>query len=153
MSSIGAWLGGGAALLVAGLCWLLMRHLHHLPKMTHPWLHRALIVGMWCAGAVAVVTPAGQWALHLIQRVLGYAGGTAPGSGAGWALITIAALFLAAAVFVALVWVPDVSVAWVALVAPLVLALAPGGFAHHLYDVTAVPATQLVNQLATWAGG
>jgi len=153
MSGIGAWLGGGAALIAAGLCWLLMRHLHHLPAMTHPWLHRALIAGMYCAGAVAVVTVAGQWVLHLIQRIGGFAGGTAPGSGIGWALVTIGALFLAAAVFVALVWAPDVSVAWVALVTPLMLALAPGGFAHHLYDITAGPAQQAVSQLATWAGG
>lgn len=153
MSGIGAWLGGGAALIAAGLCWLLMRHLHHLPAMTHPWLHRLLIVGMYCAGAVAVVTIAGQWLVHLIQRVAGFAGGTAPGSGIGWALITIGALFLAAAVFVALVWAPDISVAWVALATPLVLALSPGGFAHHLYDITASPASQLVTHVATWAGG
>lgn len=153
MSGVGAWLGGGAALITAGLCWLLMRHLAHLPKMTHPWLHRALIVGMYCAGAVAVVTVAGQWVIHLIQRLGGFAGGTAPGSGIGWALVTIGALALAAAVFVALVWVPEVSVAWVALVTPLVLAIAPGGFAHHLFDITAAPAQQLVGQIATWAGG
>ncbi len=153
MSGIGAWLGTGAALITAGLCWLLIRHLHHLPPMTHPWLHRALIIGMYCAGAVAVVTAAGQWVLRLIQRALGLIGGTSPGSGAGWALITIAALALAAAVFTALVWAPDISAAWVALATPLVLALAPAGFAHHLYAVTAAPAQQLVSQLATWAGG
>ena len=153
MSSIGAWLGDGAALMVIGLCWLLMRHLHHPPSMTHPWLHRALIIGMWCAGAVAAVTPAGQWAVRLVQHVAGFAGGTAPGSGIGWALITVAALFLAAAVFVGLVWVPDISVAWVALVAPFVLALAPGGFAHHLFVITSAPAQQLVSQIAAWAGG
>jgi len=148
-----AWLGSGAVLITAGLCWLLMRHLHHAPAMTHPWLHRALITGMYCAGAVAVVTPAGAWLVRLIQRVLGFAGGTAPGTGLGWALVTVAALTLAAAVFVALVWVPDVSVAYVALAAPLILALAPGGFAHRLYEVTAGPAQSLVTHLATWAGG
>lgn len=153
MSGVGAWLGSGAALITAGLCWLLMRHLQHLPKMTHPWLHRALIAGMYCAGAVAAVTTAGQWVLHLIQRLGGFAGGTAPGSGVGWALVTIAALALAAAVTVALVWVPDVSAAWVAAVTPLMLALAPAGFAHHLFVITAGPAQTLVSQLATWAGG
>jgi hypothetical protein len=150
---MGAWLGSGAALIVAGLCWLLIRHLHHMPSMTHPWLHRVLIIGMYCAGAVAVVTPVGLWLLRLIERLAGLAGGTAPGTGLGWALVTVAALFLAAAVAVALVWVPDVSVAWVALATPLVLALAPGGFAHRLYEVTAGPAQSLVTHLATWAGG
>lgn len=153
MSGIGAWLGTGAALIVAGLCWLLIRHLHHLPSQTHPWLHRALIIGMYCAGAVAVVTAAGQWLLQLIQRLGGFAGGTSPGSGIGWALVTIGALFMAAAVAVALVWAPDISAAWMALATPLVLALAPAGFAHHLYVITAAPAQQLVSQLATWAGG
>jgi hypothetical protein len=153
VSGIGAWLGTGAALITAGLCWLLIRHLHHLPSQTHPWLHRALIIGMYCAGAVAVVTVAGQWVLHLIQRLLGLVGGVSPHGGIGWALITVAALALAAAVAVALIWAPDVSAAWVALATPLVLALAPAGFAHHLYAVTAAPAQQLVSQLATWAGG
>jgi hypothetical protein len=153
VSGIGAWLGGGAALIAAGLCWLLMRHLHHLPSQTHPWLHRALIAGMWCAGAVAVVTAAGQWLVSLIQHLGGLVGGTAPGTGIGWALVTVGALAMAAAVAVALVWAPDVSAAWVALATPLVLAIAPGGFAHHLYDITAGPAQALVSQLATWAGG
>jgi hypothetical protein len=150
---MGAWLGSGAALIVAGLCWLLMRHLSHLPSMTHPWLHRALIIAMYCAGAVAVVTPVGLWLLRLIQRLFGFVGGTAPHTGLGWALVTVAALTLAAAVTVALVWVPDISVAYVALATPLVLALAPGGFAHRLYEVTAGPAQSLVIHLATWAGG
>ena len=153
MSGIGAWLGTGAALITAGLCWLLIRHLHHLPPQTHPWLHRALIIGMYCAGAVAVVTAAGQWLLNLIQHLGGFAGGTSPGSGVGWALVTVGALFMAAAVAVALIWAPDISAAWMALATPLVLALAPAGFAHHLYVITAAPAQQLVSQLATWAGG
>lgn len=153
MGGIGAWLGGGAALIVVALCWLLMRHLHHLPAMTHPWLHRLLIICMYCAGLAAVITVAGQWLLHLIQRIGGLVGGTAPGSGIGWALITAGALALAAAVAVALIWMPDVSAAWVALATPLMLALAPGGFAHHLYELTAMPAEALVSHLATWAGG
>ena len=101
----------------------------------------------------SVVTVAGQWLLHLIQRIGGFAGGTSPGSGIGWALVTVGALALAAAVFVALVWAPEISVAYVALGTPLMLALAPAGFAHHLYDITAGPAQGLVSQLATWAGG
>ena len=154
MSGIASWVGSGVAVIVAGLCWLLLRHLNHLPSGTHPWLHRLAIVGMYCAGVAFVFTGAGQWILSVCRHALGFVGAsTAPGSGLGWALVTLAALTLAAAVFVALVWVPNAQYAYVALAAPLVLALAPGGFAHHLFDVTAAPAQSLVTQVATWAGG
>ena len=154
MSSIASWAGSGFAVITAGLCWLLLRHLNHLPSGTHPWLHRLVIIGMYCAGVAFVFTAAGQWVLHLIQGVLGMAGAsTAPGSGLGWALVTLAALVLAAAVAVALIWTPNAQYAYVALAAPLILALAPAGFAHHIFDVTAAPAQQLVAGIATWAGG
>lgn len=154
VTAIASWVGSGIAVITAGLCWLLLRHLSHLPSATHPWLHRAVIIGMYCAGAVFVFTPAGQWLLHLCQRALGLVGAsTAPGSGLGWALVTLGALALAAAVAVALIWTPNGQYAYVALATPLVLALAPGGFAHQIYVVTAAPAQQLVTSLATWAGG
>jgi len=154
VSGIAGWAGSGIVVITAGVCWLLLRHLNHLPSGTHPWLHRAAIIGMYCAGAVFVITPAGQWILSLARRALGVVGAsTAPHSGLGWALVTLGALALAAAVFVALVWVPNASYAYVALATPLVLALAPGGFAHQIYVVTAAPAQQLVVAVATWAGG
>jgi hypothetical protein len=154
MSGIASWAGSGVAVITAGLCWLLLRHLDHLPSNTHPWLHRLVIAGMYCAGVAFTFTAAGQWILSACRHALGFAGAsTAPHSGLGWALVTLGALALAAAVFVALVWVPDARYAYVALAAPLVLALAPGGFAHHIFDVTAVPAQSLVAQVATWAGG
>ena len=144
MSGIGGWLGGGAALIVGGLCWLLMKYAHHLPGMTHPWIHRLIILGMYCAGVVLTVTPAGGWVVRLLQRIGGFAGGTAPGSGIGWALVTIGALALLAAVVVAVIWLPNPLFAYVAIVTPLVLALAPGGFAHNIYDLTAAPAASAV---------
>lgn len=153
MSGIGGWLGGGAAIIVAGLCFLLMRYTHHLPGMTHPWLHRLAIVGMYCAGVVLAVTTAGAWLIRLGRTAGGLVGGTAPGSGIGWALVTLGALFLAAALVVALIWMPNPLFAYVAVITPLVLALSPGGFAHHVYDVTANPAQSIVSQVATWAGG
>jgi len=154
VTAIASWVGSGVAVITAGLCWLLLRHLNHLPSGTHPWLYRAAIIGMYCAGAVFVLTPAGQWLLGIARRALGMAGAsTAPGSGLGWALVTLGALALAAAVAVALVWTPDGQYAYVALATPLVLALAPGGFAHQIYIVTSAPAQSLVTQLATWAGG
>ncbi len=154
MSSAASWAGSGFAVITAGLCWLLLRHLNHLPSNTHPWLHRLVIVGMYCAGVAFVFTAAGQWILSHAQGILGLVGAsTAPGSGLGWALVTLAALALAAAVAVALIWTPNAQYAYVALAAPLVLALAPAGFAHHIFDVTAAPAQQLVAGIATWAGG
>jgi hypothetical protein len=154
VTAIASWAGSGVAVITAGVCWLLLRHLNHLPSGTHPWLHRLAIIGMYCAGVAFVFTAAGQWILSHIRGILGLVGAsTSPGSGLGWALITLAALVLAAAVAVALIWTPNAQYAYVALAAPLVLALAPAGFAHHIFDVTAAPAQQLVTSIATWAGG
>jgi hypothetical protein len=154
VTTIASWVGSGIAVITAGLCWLLLRHLNHLPSGTHPWLHRAAIIGMYCAGLVFTFTAAGHWIEVKCQQALGLVGAsTAPGSGLGWALVTLGAIALAAAVFVALVWVPNPHYAYVALATPLVLALAPAGFAHQIYAVTAAPAMTLVTSVATWAGG
>jgi hypothetical protein len=154
VSGIASWVGSGFAVITAGLCWLLLRHLNHLPSGTHPWLHRLVIVGMYCAGVAFVFTAAGQWIISHALSASGLVGvSTAPGSGLGWALVTIGALALAATVAVALIWTPSAQYAYVALATPLVLALAPAGFAHHIFDVTAAPAQQLVTSIATWAGG
>lgn len=153
MSTIGGWLGSGAALIVIGLVFLLMKFGHHLPSASHPWLHRLVIVGAFCAGAVLVLTTVGSWLLHLLESIGGFAGGTAPGTGIGWALVTYGALALFAGIVVALVWEPDPSIAYLAMVTPLMLALAPGGFAHEVYTFTSAPAQALVTQVAHWAGG
>lgn len=154
MSGIGGWLGTGTAVITAGLCWLLMRYMHHLPARSHPWLHRAVIGAMYCAGAVLVVTPAGGWVLRVLGWGDAVTGGTQPGSGIGWALVTVGGLALIAALAVALIWVPDPSAGYVALGAPLILALAPyASVAHQVYAVTAGPAQELVTRIAVWAGG
>lgn len=151
--SIGGWLGTGAAVIVAGLCWLLMRYGSHLPSMTHPWQHRAVILGMLAAGTVLTATLAGQWVIREADRLLGLVGGAHPGGGLAWALATIGALFVAATIVVALIWAPDQGTAYIALAAPLVFALAPAGFAHQLFVFISGPANTLVSQLSTWAGG
>lgn len=153
MNGISGWLGTGAALITAGICFLLMRYTHHLPSTSHPWIHRAVIAAMYCAGAVLVVTTIGTWLLRALGAAGNVAGGTQPGSGLGWALATLGALFTLAAVVVAVIWVPTAEAAYIALGAPLVLALAPGGIAHQAYAATAGPAQSLVTHLATWAGG
>ncbi len=148
------WLGSGEALIVIGLCWLLMRHGSHLPSAAHPWLHRLIILGMYAAGTVLVATTVGQWVLHEILRLAGVTNvSTAPGSGVGWAMVTIGGIALIAALAVSLVWAPSLALAYVAVMAPLVLALAPGGIAHQVYAMTSAPAASAVSQVATWAGG
>lgn len=150
----GYWLGGGEALIVLGLCWLAMRHYSHLPGQAHPWIHRLVILGMYAAGTVLAATTVGLWVMHAIQRIGGFAGtSTAPGGGIGWALVTVGGLALIAGLAVTLIWVPDPAYAYVALAAPLVLALAPGGFVHQAYAFTSAPAHSAVAQVAVWAGG
>ena len=153
MGGIGYWLGGGEALITLGVCWLALRHYGHLPGQARPWVHRLVILGMYAAGTVLVVTTVGLWVVHAIQRLSGFGGGTAPGSGIGWALVTVGGLSLIAGLAVALIWAPDPAYAYVALAAPLVLALAPGGFVHQVYVFTSAPAQSAVAQVAVWAGG
>jgi len=154
VSSIASWAGSGAALITAGVCWLLLRHLGHLPSGTHPWLHRLVIIGMYSAGLVLTVTAAGQWVIATIRSAIGLVGSTTPGTGVGWAAITVGALALILTVLVALIWTPGPQYAYVAAVTPLVLALAPPGSAgHRIYDATAGITTHLVTQLATRIGG
>jgi hypothetical protein len=154
VSGIASWAGSGIAVITAGVCWLLLRYLHHLPSNTHPWLHRLAIVGMYCAGIVFTVTAAGQWILGKCRQALGLVGAsTAPHSGLGWALVTLGAVALIIAVAVALIWVPNERYAWIALMTGLVLALAPAGFPHEVYAASSAPAQHLVSSIATWAGG
>jgi hypothetical protein len=153
VSAIGGWAGTGAAIIVVGLCVLLMRYGSNLPSMTHPWQHRAVIVGMYSAGAALVITTAGAWVLRTLQSAAGWVGGTAPESGAGWALVTLGAFFLFAGVVVALIWAPNTGVAYIALITPLVLAMTAGGFMHEVYTFTTYPAQHLVSQVGHWAGG
>lgn len=151
MSTAGGWLGSGAALIVIGVCYVAMRHMHHLPGITHPWISRGIIAAMYCAGAALTLTPAGEFCLRLERDIFGWLGGV--GSGLGWAAVTIATLFLAAAILVALIWAPSTGFATVAAGAPLIMALATGGVALQLYTATAYPAQQAVSAIATWAGG
>lgn len=153
MGGIGYWLGGGEALITVGVCWLVMKHYGNLPAGTHPWIHRAVILAMYAAGTVLAVSTIGLWAVRTIQHFSGLAGGTGPGGGIGWALVTVGGLALIAGLVVAVVWAPNPAYAYVALAAPLVLALAGGGIVRGFYAATSAPAQQLVAQVAVWAGG
>jgi len=153
MGGTGYWLGGGEALIAAGLGWLVLRHCSNLPAGTHPWIHRGVILLMYAAGTVLAVSAVGLWAVRTVQHFSGLAGGTGPGGGIGWALVTIGGLSLIAGLAVAVIWAPNPAYAYVALAAPLVLALAAGGVVRGFYVATSAPAQSLVSQVAVWAGG
>lgn len=153
MTGIDYLLGGGEALIVIFVCYLMMRHVSRLPSMTHPVANRLIIAGMFCAGVVLAATSLGLWVIAKAHWLGGLTGGTNPGDGIGWSLVTIGALLLAASVAVALIWDPNPSVAYLALVTPLMLALVPGGFLHQAYVFVSSPAASAVNQVAHSLGG
>jgi hypothetical protein len=151
MATLSGLLGDGAAVIVIGLCVVVSMYMHHLPGMTHPWIRRLLIILMFSAGAALIVTPVGSWVVGRLEWAGGYAGGFS--SGLGWAAVTIGSLLMAAAVFVCLIWAPDMLAAYIAVVLPLVLVLVPGGFMHSVYTATTYPAQQAVESIGHALGG
>lgn len=148
MSSIAGWFGSGAALIMIGAAWVMMRYHHHLPGVTHPILRRLVIIAMYAGGVTLALMPAGQTLIHAEMRVMSLGGGVQ--SGLGHAAAVIAGLLLAVAVIVALIWAPELRMAWVALGLPLVLALS-GGHLHQL--LTFFPGQALAEQVSHWLGG
>jgi hypothetical protein len=151
VTTLAGFAGSGAALIVIGLCWVVMRHYRHLPSGAHPWICRALIVLMLLAGSALVVTPLGSGAIHLITVIGGWFGGL--GTGTLHAAIVIAALILAAATIASLIWMPQDGAALNAIFVPLVLALPASGALHTLYVLLGDNARTAVVQIAAWLGG
>ena len=151
MSGIGGWIGSGAGVVLIGLCVIISMFMHHLPAMTHPWLRRLLIAGMYCGGAALAVTTIGSWAHQGLEWLFGLAGGTA--SGLGFAVLVLVAVFLGVTVLVGLLFVPDFTTGIIAACLPFVLGLAAGGFLLHVYQVTAYPAQSAAEAIAHGLGG
>ena len=151
MTVIGGWIGTGAGLIIIGACLIAALFVSYLPSWSHPWLHRALIVGMYAGATALIATTIGQFALNLAVRVAGWFGGF--GSGLGKAAIVLASLFLLLTVLIALVKVPSAGAATLAVALAFMLALVPGGFLHQVYADTAAPGQQLAAQFASWLGG
>jgi len=147
----GGWLGSGAAVITIGACVLTMTHRHRFPSATHPWTGRLIIALMYCAGCALVVTPAGEFITGIERDATRWLGGVS--TGLGWAAVTIAVLFLLAAITVALIWEPDPGIAYAAAGTPFLACLAGGGIAASAYQLTAVPAQQAVASLARLLGG
>lgn len=143
-----SWGVSAAGIVVAALCIIGLRHHHHLPSVTHAILQRLAIAFAYVAGCAIAETALGSY----VTQALGWALGTAGGSSsvAGRTAVTVAGMFLAAAVIVALVFIPQASVVYLALATPFVLQLA-GGHLHALMDI--VPAQQVVEAISHWIGG
>lgn len=148
MNGVAGWAGSGAGLIIIGAAWTLMRYLRHFPSATHLILHRLVIIGMYAGGATVVLTSIGQTVIHAELWVASLFGGVQVGT--GHAAVVVAGTFLAAAVLVALIWVPDLGAAWLALALPFVLALS-GGHLHQL--LTVFPGPALAQQVSQWLGG
>ncbi len=151
MTAISGWAGTGAGLIAIGICAILAGVITHLPKWSHPWVHRFLIVGMYAGATAVLVTPVGEFGLNLARTSAGWFGGF--GSGLGKVGIVLAGFFLLASVIIALLKVPSAGAASVAVILAFILALEPGGFLHQFYVVTSVPGQQFAAQMATWLGG
>lgn len=151
MTSISGWAGNAVGLIVIGLCVVAARFVNHLPSAIHPWIHRILIIAMYAGATAVLVTPIGQFALHLANTTAGWFGGF--DTGLGKAAIVVAGFFLLAATIVALIKVPSAAAASTAALLAFVLALEPGGFLHQFYVTTAVPGQQFAAELAAWMGG
>lgn len=148
MNGVAGWAGSGAGLVIIGASWVLMRYLKHFPSATHLILHRVVIIGMYAGGATLVLTGLGRTIVRAELWAAGLFGGVSYGT--GHAAVVVAGTFLAVAVLVALIWVPDLSAAWLALILPFVLVLS-GGHLHQL--LTVFPGPALAQQVSAWLGG
>lgn len=151
MSTIGGWIGTGAGLIIIGACVIATAFVNHLPAFSHPWVHRALIVGMYAGATALIATTIGRFILNLAGTVAGWFGGF--GSGLGKAAIILAAFFLLLTVLIAVIKVPSAGAGVLAVALAFLLALVPGGFLHQFYAQTAIPGQQLAAQFASWLGG
>lgn len=151
MSTVSGWVGTGAGAIMIGACVIASLFVGRLPAASHPWIHRALIAGMYCGATAVAVTTIGQFTLRMVRDLTGFLGGVQ--SGIGYVAVVLAALFLLLTVVSALIWLPAVSAGYLAALLVLALALVPGGALRSAYDATAAPGQHAAAQLAAWLGG
>ena len=151
MTAISGWVGTGVGVIAIGICVLATWFVHLLPKALHPWLHRFLIVLMYCGAAAVIVTPIGQYAVRYATDLLNLLGGVS--TGIGHVAIVLGALFLLLSIVLALVKAPDPSAGYLAAGLVFLLALGAGGALHQLYAATEAPGQQFATSVATWLGG
>lgn len=151
MGLLAAFIATSGAIIVAAVTWTFLGHYHRLPSSAHPWICRALIVVMFCAGLALAISPVGTWLTHLFNGITGLFGGL--GSGLGHLLIVWGAWALLATLIVGLVWQPNDAVVSMALFLPWVMSLVPSGEMARLFASLSAPALQVVQNVSSWLGG
>ena len=151
MSILASLAGSGAGLIAIAVAILVDRHYRNFPGVLHSWIERAMIVLMYAGGSAIAVTQLGQWARDAALWATGLFGGV--GSGLAHVALVISALFMVAALIVALIWAPTSVTATTAALMPLILSLTGAGFLHEFYMTTSAPAQALASSLASWIGG
>lgn len=145
-------IGGGGAILVAGIAWVVASHRYHVSKLVrNDWADEILltgaIIGMLLAGDLSVSTGLGQWvmsAASYLLRLLGPAG------------LVIAAIITAVVVIrtaSAIIHKGAAESAMkLAFILPFLLALFPSGIFHRVSTDLQQPAHILVTWLSAQLG-
>lgn len=142
-----AWFGSGAGLIVIGLAWIIMKFHDDLPRAAQSHAMRAAIVLMVIGACAIAVCPAGLWVGDMLANVIGWGGNT------GWAIATVAGLFLVALVAFGTWKRPSPKVAYVGAFVALSLPLFSAGFLHKIDTTIKDPALQVSNQLQLQLNG
>jgi hypothetical protein len=140
-----------AACVTVAVVLVLMRHADKAPSKTHPWITRANIVLMWCAGAVFAASGLEGLLGRITSEVTGFVG--AQYAPLIQTFIVIAALVVTAGTVVALTWAPDDQAAFTALCIPLLLGLVGGGALHEFYTFAVAPGQSVTAAISSWLAG
>jgi hypothetical protein len=143
-----SWAVSAAGVIVLIAVWLLLHHYHHLHDMAHPVALRLAIFFAYVAADAIELSALGSYVNELLEWMLRPAAGKY--AAIGFILVVGTGLALVVTVLVGLVRRPLPRYAYVAAVAPFILALS-GGALHGLLSV--VPAAHWVTHIATWIGG
>lgn len=141
--------GSGAGIVTIAVAWLIDRHQYRVPLVS-AWLARLAAILMFAGGSAVAVTPLGQWIVTMADGAAQVLGGL--GSGLPFAVLTVAALFLAVGVTTDLIWAPGSGLITAA-VLPLILGLTQGGLLHGMYEALAIPAGQYAAAISALIGG
>lgn len=151
MSVLAGLIGSGAGIVVIALAVLIGKHYQHLPRMTHDWVARGVIVLMYAGGSAIAVTQVGSWADTAVTFAAGWLGGL--NAGIPRTALIVTAMFLIASMAVSVIFAPSPATGALAAAMPLILSLVAGGVLHQFYVATTGPAQVLAASLNAWLGG